>query len=75
MRHLKMSYNDVLSMPVYERRFFLNSFIEENEKKKAKIEEEQENQNNTSNGKGTRTTKVSGEQLKSRLKSGEIPGI
>jgi len=69
-----MSYTDILMMSVYERRFFLNSFIQENEKKKASIEEQQEKEKaSSSNGKGTRTTKVSGEQLKSRLKSGEIP--
>jgi len=71
MRHLKISYADVLSMPTYERRFFLTKFINENEKRQEQIEEQQANA--TSNGKGTRTTKVSGEQLKARLKSGEIP--
>lgn len=69
MRHLKISYSDVLSMPTYERRFFLYSFINENEKR----QEQMENQSQTSGGKGTRTTKVSGEALKSRLRSGEIP--
>ena len=57
-------------MPTYERRFFLTTFINENERKKAKIEEQQIN---IKNSKGTRTTRVSGEQLKSKLKSGEIP--
>jgi len=71
MRHLKIPYSDVLAMPTYERRFFLTKFIGENEKRKEQIEEQQSN--TTSNGKGTRTTKVSGDQLKARLKSGEIP--
>lgn len=71
MRHLKISYSDVLSMPTYERRFFLTTFINENEKRKEHMEEQQNNM--TSGGKGTRTTKISGEALKSRLKSGEIP--
>lgn len=70
MRHLKMSYADVLSMPVYERRFYLTTFIQENEKQKEKMETQQMN---STNSKGKRTTKVSGEQLKSKLKSGEIP--
>ena len=70
MRHLKMSYSDVLSMPVYERRFYLTSFIQENEKKREQIENQQMN---SSNSKGTRTTKISGAQLKTKLKSGEIP--
>ena len=71
MRHLKIPYSDILMMPTYERRFFLTTFINENEKKKEQIEEQQANA--TSGGKGTRTTKVSGDQLKARLKSGEIP--
>lgn len=56
-------------MPTYERRFFLYSFINENEKRK----EEAENQTHVSGGKGTRTTKVGGEALKTMLKNGEIP--
>jgi hypothetical protein len=70
MRHLKLSYSDVLSMPVYERRFYLTSFVQENEKKREQVENQQMNSNNS---KGTRTTKISGEQLKTKLKSGEIP--
>jgi hypothetical protein len=65
-----MSYTDVLSMPVYERRFYLTTFIQENEKQKEKIETQQVNSNNS---KGKRTTKVSGDMLKTKLKSGEIP--
>jgi len=58
-------------MPTYERRFFLTTFISENEKKKEQIEEQQANA--TIGGKGTRTTRVSGDQLKARIKNGEIP--
>lgn len=72
MRHLQIPYRDVMSMPTYERRFFLSTFINENERKKEKIEQQQMN---VKNGKGTRTTRVSGDQLKSRLKSGEIPNF
>jgi hypothetical protein len=57
-------------MPVYERRFYLTSFIQENEKKREQVENQQMNSNNS---KGTRTTKISGQQLKTKLKSGEIP--
>ena len=70
MRHLKMPYNDVMSMPTYERRFFLTTFINENEKRQEKMEAAQLN---STSGSGKRTTKVSGETLKSRLKSGQIP--
>jgi hypothetical protein len=70
MRHLRIPYTDVLTMPTYERRFFLTRFIEENEKRKENIEAQQMN---SGNSRGTRTTKISGEQLKSRMKSGQIP--
>lgn len=70
MRHLKLSYSDVLMMPVYERRFYLTTFVQEKEKQKEKMEDQQMN---SSNSKGTRTTKISGAQLKTKLKSGEIP--
>ena len=69
MRHLKIPYSDVLLMPTYERRFFLTSFIQENEKRKEQIENQQMN---SSNGSGTRTTKISGEQLKTKMRNGEI---
>lgn len=71
MRHLKIPYSDVLTMPTYERRFFLTTFINENEKRKEQEEEQTANASSSSNGK--RTTKVSGDQLKARLKNGEIP--
>lgn len=71
MRHLKIPYSDVLMMPTYERRYFLTSFINENEKQKERMEEQQGN--TTSGGRGTRTTKISGDALKSKLRSGEIP--
>ena len=71
MRHLRIPYSDVLMMPTYERRFFLTTFINENEKQKEKMEEQKNNV--SSGGRGTRTTKISGEALKSRLRSGEIP--
>jgi hypothetical protein len=70
MRHLKISYSDILSMPVYERRFFLTTFINETEKRNEQMEAEQ---STTSSGNGKRTTKVSGSQLKERMKNGEIP--
>ena len=70
MRHLKVPYSDVLMMPTYERRFFLTTFINENEKRKEQMEEQQNNA--TSGGKGTRTSTISGDALKARMRSGEI---
>ena len=70
MMHLKIPYIDTLAMPTYERRFFLTRFIEENNKKQEEMEAQQLN---SGSGKGKRTTKISGAQLKSRMKSGQIP--
>jgi hypothetical protein len=67
-----MTYQDVLSSPTYERRFFLNMLIGENKKKEEAIEERKQ-QSQNSNARGTRTSRVGGEQLKSKLKSGQIP--
>ncbi len=66
-----MTYQDVLSAPTCERRFFLHKLMNENEK----IQEEQEEQISkmrNKNSKGSRTTKMGGEQLKSKMKNGGI---
>lgn len=67
-----MSYNDVLSMPTYERRFFLGLLTKENRDKEEQVEKMKEQQK-TKGTKGNRTTKVSGEGLKNRMKNGDIP--
>jgi hypothetical protein len=73
MQHLKgVSYTDVLNMPVYERRFFLGLLTRDTIKTQEKIEEMNEN-STTKGSKGNRTTKVSGEGLKNRMKNGDIP--
>ena len=61
---------DTMSMPVYERRFFINMLLKQHEKQK----EMYDNQTaNNSNAKGSRQSKISGDALKSKMKSGEIP--
>jgi hypothetical protein len=60
-----------MSMPTYERRYYLDMLIRENTKKNDMMEEKMENMKNSS-AKGTRNTKIGGEQLKNKLKSGEI---
>ena len=72
VKHIGFSYNDVLGMSVYERRQYLTLLINENQKKSEIIEEEKEKYTNK-NAKGSRTSIVSGDALKSKLKSGEIP--
>lgn len=59
-------------MPTYERRFFLGLLTREHSKRMEEIEEMQ-NKQQTRGGKGSRTTRVSGEALKSKMKSGQIP--
>ena len=59
-------------MSVYERRQYLSLLINENKNKKEAVEAEKEKYTNK-NSKGSRVTTVSGDQLKAKLKSGEIP--
>jgi hypothetical protein len=69
-----MTYQDVLSCPTYERRFFLQMLINEANKKNELAEEQaQERRVSNSGGKGSRTTRISGNQLKAQLQSGQIP--
>lgn len=62
---------DTMSMPVYERRFFINMLLKQHEKQKEIYENQTANA--TSNSKGSRKSKISGDALKSKMKSGEIP--
>ncbi len=66
-----MSYSDILSMPIYERRFFLGQLVKQ-KVQADEISEQQREQAKTNTGKGQRTTRVSGTQLKNKIKSGEI---
>lgn len=66
-----MTYQDVLMTPTYERRFYLDLLINENKRRTEQMEEQRNNM--LSSSKGVRNTKISGEQLKAKLKSGEIP--
>lgn len=69
-----MTYSDVMAMPVYERRYFLTLLTKDHQKREEKEEELKEQAKTSSNGsKGSRTTKISGNALKSRMKSGDIP--
>ena len=70
MQHLKMNYSDVLTMPTYERRFFLGLLTKQHREREEYLEEMQQTK---SNSKGNRSTRVTGDALKSKLKSGGIP--
>jgi len=68
-----ISYSDVMVMPTYERRYFLGMLTKDYERKEEAYEEARENEKSPTGGKGSRTSKVSGKQLKTKMKSGEIP--
>lgn len=69
-----MTYNDVLSMPTYERRFFLGMLTKEARDKQEEADRlREEAQNRAKGSKGQRSTRISGESLKNKMKTGEIP--
>ena len=68
------SYNDVMAMPTRHRRHFLN-LLNRDIHRKVEMHEAQQEKTSTSTGKNSRTTKVSGGQLKSMMESGKIPLI
>jgi len=67
------TYNDVLSMPTYERRFFLGMLTKQKAEEEERVAEMMNNQQGNPNAKGSRQTKVSGQALKNKFKTGEIP--
>ena len=67
-----MTYSDVMVMPTYERRYYLGMLTREFERKEEAIEVAKE-QTTTTGGKGSRTSKISGQNLKSKMKTGDIP--
>ena len=72
MQHLKNPYADVMMMPTCERRFFLGLATKTAIEREEYVEEMKKNAQSRT-GKGSRTTSVSGEALKTRMKSGDIP--
>ena len=66
-----MPYQAALSTPTHESQFFLITLFNENSKKSENMEKQME-QSKNSKAKGSRTSRVGGEKLKSKLKSGSI---
>jgi hypothetical protein len=64
-----LSRNDILEMPVNERRFRLNMLIRDKHRREEQMEEARQSQ--TKNG--SRTRKVSGDALKNMINSGNVP--
>ena len=74
MQYLKgVSYSDVMAMPTYERRFFLGLLTKDAREREEKTEEMRKNYQNNNNSKGSRNTRISGDQLKTRMQNGDIP--
>lgn len=59
-------------MPVYERRYFLSMLTKESREREERQQEMMQKSNN-GNARGKRTTRISGDALKARMKSGDIP--
>lgn len=74
MQYLKgVSYSDVMAMPTYERRFFLGLLTKDAREREEKMEEMRKSHQNNNNSKGSRNTRISGDQLKTRMQNGDIP--
>lgn len=72
-QHIKnFTYNDVMNMPTGYRRYFLGLKLRENTRQQEQIEKEREEQTNRGS-KGSRSKKISGQALKSRMENGDIP--
>lgn len=67
-----VTYTDVMSMPVSERRYFIGLLMRDNSRREEEIERAKENQSNNGKG-GSRTKKISGDSLKTRMKNGDLP--
>ncbi len=69
VKQLGFTYSDVMSMSVYERRFFISKYL--------KLTSNDDNSDNgkVTYGKNSRKTIISGDALKMKLKNNEIPDI
>lgn len=69
-----VTYSDVLAMPTYERRYFLGLLTREAKKREEEAEKLRDQARSKNNGgKGSRSTRISGDTLKSKMQNGEIP--
>lgn len=57
-------------MPTAERRFYLGLLVQSKQKEQEQYEN---SQSQKSNSKGSRQTKLSGDALKSKIKTGQVP--
>jgi hypothetical protein len=64
------TYADILSLPVYERRYYIGL---KNREHLNQQEKNEDNPNTTTGSRGNRKKKVSGEALKNSFRNGDIP--
>ena len=60
-----------MNMPTYQRRFFLGLLTRDVQQREEKMEAQKE-QATSQGGKGNRNTRVSGDALKTKLRSGQV---
>lgn len=60
-----------MNLPTYERRFYLGQLTRDAINREEQAEKARE-QAQSNNSKGTRQTRVSGEALKNKIRTGEI---
>jgi hypothetical protein len=62
------TYDSVMNMPTNERRFYLARHH-----RRMSEQEEKTKKNNQSGGKGKRSSSISGDALKTKMRNGDIP--
>ena len=60
-----------MSMPTYQRRFFLGLLTKDIQQREEKLEAQKE-QSSTNGSKGSRTTRVTGDALKTKMRNGTV---
>lgn len=68
-QYVKIPYETLMTMPTWERRFYMNIHSENVEKQN----EARNSQQKTNGGKGTRSKSISGNALKHQMKNNKIP--
>lgn len=72
MKDQGWAYGDVKTMATYERRYFLGQAVRKHQAKVQQYEATKETAV-VNQGRSSRTTKITGEALKSKMQTGEVP--
>lgn len=68
-KYVGIPYETLMTMPTWERRFYMNIHIDNVEKQN----ETNNAQQSSSAGRGTRSKSISGNTLKNQMKNNQIP--